>query len=294
MDNTVPPIEELSATPTESSPASAEPPQASAVEARVSQLLENDREEPSAEPVQSVQEKTSYHEETASLPPPAPTFPLPIAPSAEPAPPVAPVAAATPATPTAEARTLQFDNSPSSAPISRVVSQSTSSRPRPASSKSPERAYTAPSWSRPAPPPAANVPALPRPTLLATVHDLRTLLKSFLVLIPSSLRRLRYLLPSPLLRLARLIIESLAMTLHKRGALASNMFFDLLVVLWTTMIHLFFREIRSRGAWKIPREGEGAVIFVVGPHHNQVLLTTFLTCSLKLTVDSDSFSIRCC
>lgn len=60
------------------------------------------------------------------------------------------------------------------------------------------------------------------------------------------------------------------MALHKRGSLASNMFYDLLVMMWKAMINLFFREIRSRGAWKVPREGEGAVIFVVGPHHNQV------------------------
>lgn len=111
--------------------------------------------------------------------------------------------------------------------------------------------------------------SVPTPTLLATVHDLRTLLRTFLVFIPASLRRLRFLLPSPLLRLSRSILQRAAMTLHKRGALASNLFFDLLVVLWSTMIHLFFREIRSRGAWKIPRDGEGAVIFVVGPHHNQ-------------------------
>lgn len=62
----------------------------------------------------------------------------------------------------------------------------------------------------------------------------------------------------------------MAMALHKRGALATSMLYDLLVVMWRTVINIFFREIRSRGAWKVPKDGEGAVIFVVGPHHNQV------------------------
>ncbi|ORY58696.1 hypothetical protein BCR35DRAFT_271133, partial [Leucosporidium creatinivorum] len=61
------------------------------------------------------------------------------------------------------------------------------------------------------------------------------------------------------------------MVLHKRGALASSMFYDLMVFWWKSVITIFFREIRSRGAWKVPGEGEGAVIFVVGPHHNQFL-----------------------
>jgi hypothetical protein len=126
--------------------------------------------------------------------------------------------------------------------------------------------------SEAAPPlPTSSRPIQPvQPSLSHTVQDLRTLLKSFLVFIPSSLRRLRFLLPSPLVRITRAIIEMMARTLHKRGALASSLFFDVLVMMWTTIISLFFREIRSRGAWKIPREGEGALIFVVGPHHNQV------------------------
>lgn len=136
------------------------------------------------------------------------------------------------------------------------------------------------------PSPSSNRPALPLPssgstvpplTLTQTVQDLRILLKAFLVFIPSSLRSLRFLLPSPIIHLARLIIHRMAKVLHKRGALASSLFFDTLVFFWSALIHLFFREIRSRGAWKIPKHGEGAVIFVVGPHHNQVrVIQSFL------------------
>lgn len=112
----------------------------------------------------------------------------------------------------------------------------------------------------------------PRPSLRHTAQDLRNLLKTFLLILPSRLRKLRILVPGPLRRLASAIVNQLAMVLHSRGALASSMFYDLLVIIWKTVITLFFREIRSRGAWKVPGDGEGAVIFVVGPHHNQVRL----------------------
>jgi glycerol-3-phosphate O-acyltransferase/dihydroxyacetone phosphate acyltransferase len=60
------------------------------------------------------------------------------------------------------------------------------------------------------------------------------------------------------------------MFLHARGILGSNWVYDVVASMWRVVIDIFFREIRSRGAWKIPRQNEGAVIFVVGPHHNQV------------------------
>lgn len=226
---------------------------------------------------------------------PAPVLPLPPVPA--PAPPTAaqptastsaPVPSPVSASPgsTATTPTLKqahFDQGhrrvPSSAPLARIPSRPlinpTTSTPTPQeASPVAERTFTAPPWSRrasfPPPQPSNPPPHLPTPSLDKTILDLRTLLKSFLVFVPSSLRKLRFLLPSPLLRLSRAIIRRIAMTLHKRGALASSMFYDLLVMMWKTMINLFFREIRSRGAWKVPREGEGAIIFVVGPHHNQV------------------------
>lgn len=66
-------------------------------------------------------------------------------------------------------------------------------------------------------PPAA---ATPPPTLRHTAQDLRNLLRTFLVLVPSRLRCLRILIPPPLRRLASVIVNRLAMVLHKRGALA--------------------------------------------------------------------------
>ncbi|KAK4053779.1 Glycerol-3-phosphate/dihydroxyacetone phosphate acyltransferase [Microbotryomycetes sp. JL201] len=111
----------------------------------------------------------------------------------------------------------------------------------------------------------------PKPTLLQTSQDLRVLLRTFVTVVPSSLRRLRILVPAPVRRAARFLVHRLAMFLYKRGFLATNVFYDLLVLIWKTVITLFFREIRSRGAWKVPKNDEGAVIFVVGPHHNQFL-----------------------
>ncbi|CBQ73776.1 related to SCT1-glycerol 3-phosphate/dihydroxyacetone phosphate dual substrate acyltransferase [Sporisorium reilianum SRZ2] len=51
--------------------------------------------------------------------------------------------------------------------------------------------------------------------------------------------------------------------------MASNIAFDIALFFWRIIINLFFREIRPRSAWRIPREGP--VIFVAAPHHNQFL-----------------------
>lgn len=40
------------------------------------------------------------------------------------------------------------------------------------------------------------------------------------------------------------------------------------VLLWRTILYIFFREIKPRGTYKIPTEAP--VIFVAAPHHNQV------------------------
>ncbi|KAI0341694.1 glycerol-3-phosphate O-acyltransferase [Trametopsis cervina] len=47
----------------------------------------------------------------------------------------------------------------------------------------------------------------------------------------------------------------------------SNFAYDVTLFFWQTIIYLFFREIRPRGAFHVPRDG--AVIFVAAPHHNQ-------------------------
>ncbi|KZO91664.1 hypothetical protein CALVIDRAFT_541566 [Calocera viscosa TUFC12733] len=45
--------------------------------------------------------------------------------------------------------------------------------------------------------------------------------------------------------------------------------YDAVLLFWRIVLNLFFREIRPRGAWHIPRTGP--VIFVAAPHHNQFL-----------------------
>ena len=57
--------------------------------------------------------------------------------------------------------------------------------------------------------------------------------------------------------------------LHNRNLLASNVAYDLAILLLKWIINLFFREIRPRGSHKIP--DKGPLIFVAAPHHNQFL-----------------------
>ncbi|KAG8864956.1 hypothetical protein FRB96_003544 [Tulasnella sp. 330] len=45
--------------------------------------------------------------------------------------------------------------------------------------------------------------------------------------------------------------------------------YDAMLSFFRLIINIFFREIRPRGAWNIPKEGP--VIFVAAPHHNQFL-----------------------
>lgn len=44
---------------------------------------------------------------------------------------------------------------------------------------------------------------------------------------------------------------------------------DLVLLFWRVIINIFFREIRPRGAFNIPRDGP--VLFICGPHANQFL-----------------------
>ncbi|KAI0306605.1 glycerol-3-phosphate O-acyltransferase [Multifurca ochricompacta] len=50
---------------------------------------------------------------------------------------------------------------------------------------------------------------------------------------------------------------------------ASSFSYNIFLAVWATAINTFFREIRPRGAFNIPRDGP--VIFVAAPHHNQFL-----------------------
>lgn len=48
----------------------------------------------------------------------------------------------------------------------------------------------------------------------------------------------------------------------------SEIIYEGALLFWKTVTSIFFREVRPRGAFNIPRDGP--VIFVVAPHHNQV------------------------
>lgn len=50
--------------------------------------------------------------------------------------------------------------------------------------------------------------------------------------------------------------------------LSQDLVYELALAFWKTVVNIFFREIRPRGAFHIPRDGP--VIFVAAPHHNQV------------------------
>ncbi|KAI0273558.1 glycerol-3-phosphate O-acyltransferase [Gloeopeniophorella convolvens] len=54
-----------------------------------------------------------------------------------------------------------------------------------------------------------------------------------------------------------------------RQALATNLPYDLALLFFRGIINIFFREVRPRGAFNIPRDGP--VIFVGAPHSNQFL-----------------------
>ncbi len=69
--------------------------------------------------------------------------------------------------------------------------------------------------------------------------------------------------------------SSLSTTMSSRSGVslmerfyASSLSYKTFLIVWATAIHTFFREIRPRGAFNIPRDGP--VIFVAAPHHNQV------------------------
>ncbi|KAH9048167.1 hypothetical protein EDB84DRAFT_1458769 [Lactarius hengduanensis] len=56
---------------------------------------------------------------------------------------------------------------------------------------------------------------------------------------------------------------------NRRQESASNLPYDLALLLFRVIINIFFREVRPRGAFNIPRDGP--VIFVGAPHSNQFL-----------------------
>lgn len=62
-----------------------------------------------------------------------------------------------------------------------------------------------------------------------------------------------------------------------------DILYDATILFWRTVVNIFFREIRPRGAFNIPKDGP--VIFVAAPHHNQVRRLSYIN-HLELTANS--------
>lgn len=56
--------------------------------------------------------------------------------------------------------------------------------------------------------------------------------------------------------------------LHTSARVTADVVYDTMLLFWRIVTNLFFREVRPRGAFNIPRDGP--VIFAIAPHHNQV------------------------
>lgn len=56
--------------------------------------------------------------------------------------------------------------------------------------------------------------------------------------------------------------------MSRKQPLSQRLTYDAALWLFNLMLDIFFREVRPRGAHKIPKDGP--VIFVAAPHANQV------------------------
>ncbi|CAH7666101.1 hypothetical protein PPACK8108_LOCUS422 [Phakopsora pachyrhizi] len=120
----------------------------------------------------------------------------------------------------------------------------------------------------PSQPLISSIPQSIKPSLQDTLDDLRSLLKTFRKILPLRNRLARFI-PKLILNLSRSCVCYIARMLHSRNLLASNVVYDLAILLLKLVINLFFREIKPRGSHKIP--SKGPLIFVAAPHHNQFL-----------------------
>ena len=59
-------------------------------------------------------------------------------------------------------------------------------------------------------------------------------------------------------------------TMSRPDGLKQSYTYDAAMFFWRIITQIFFREIRPRSAFHIPRLEEGPVIFVGAPHNNQV------------------------
>jgi len=76
-------------------------------------------------------------------------------------------------------------------------------------------------------------------------------------------------------------------------ATSSTLPYDLALLLFRGITKVFFREVRPRGSFNIPRDGP--VIFVGAPHSNQVIIIISLTSEdvvLMTRLSSSIFSLH--
>lgn len=76
------------------------------------------------------------------------------------------------------------------------------------------------------------------------------------------------------------VARAIARVLLARRLLATDMAFDVAMYFWRLVILIFFREIRPRSEFRIPKEGP--VIFVGAPHHNQFLDPLLLASEVRI------------
>ena len=77
------------------------------------------------------------------------------------------------------------------------------------------------------------------------------------------------------------LIQPSAMELEEPTR-ASDLTYDTALMMWRTVTSIFFREIRPRGAYNIPKEGP--VILVAAPHSNQVRFRSLFPCCLLIYI----------
>lgn len=172
--------------------------------------------------------------------------------------------------PPAIATSTSNEATPTPVPIARLASKAavhakrrqpdpTISKPPPIDvthvpSNSPNLALGGPASKRPPPTYPRWASSRDPPRLARTINDFALFLAS---------------LPVPVHKLVpRVAARVIAKLLARNHLMATNIAFDLALLFWRLIINIFFRSIQPRGAWRIPTEGP--VIFVGGPHHNQV------------------------
>lgn len=71
---------------------------------------------------------------------------------------------------------------------------------------------------------------------------------------------------------------------HNAHSSGRSLKYDGVMAFWRIITQIFFREVRPRGAFNIPRDGP--VIFVGAPHNNQVCSMVYVVLGLTKMIYS--------